>query len=249
MGRPERSNTKGVVYLIEFPNGKKYVGITTTSFEERKKSHLSHRNTSQLPVHQALKKFFGSESWQVIAEAESWSELANIEVQMIEFHQSHTSKNGYNLTLGGDGTVGYTHTQEQRKKNSNAKIDYFSKSQNRIKQSKASIIAHYKNPEQAKKHAIFQRKKFENENERKKIADGMRNFLSDEENLINHSITRGAKVFLVRTIDGDNVGEWLTQHQCSRDLNLQVSKINNCLHGKRKSHGGYTFHYIHNETT
>ena len=84
MGRKKRTDTKGVVYLISFPNGKYYVGITTTSFEERKRSHISHRNTSNLAVHQALKTFFGQETWKVIAKGDSWEELTKLEVELIE---------------------------------------------------------------------------------------------------------------------------------------------------------------------
>ena len=43
--------------------------------------------------------------------------------------------------------------------------------------------------------------------------------------------------------DCKKIGEWISQNQCARDLNLSVSHINRCLHNKRKSHKGYTFKY------
>jgi len=42
MARKKRTDTKGVVYLISFPNRKYYVGMTTTSFEERKQLYMLH---------------------------------------------------------------------------------------------------------------------------------------------------------------------------------------------------------------
>lgn len=246
MGRKKRTDTSGVVYLISFPNGKKYVGITSTSFEERKASHISHMNTSTLAVHQALKRFKGKEEWQVIGEAINWEELTALEVKMIEKHQSHISKNGYNLTLGGDGTVGYEHTEEQKEKNRKAKTEYFSDEKNRERTSKATTLAHQKNPSLASAHSEFQKQKFTDPKERVKIAEGMREFLSDQENLRIHSIQRGAKPFLVHTLSGDFVGEWLSQNSCARELGLSVGHINHCLHGKRKSHKGYKFQYKQN---
>jgi group I intron endonuclease len=243
MGRKKRTDTKGVVYLISFPNGKYYVGITTTSFEERKRSHISHRNTSNLAVHQALKTFFGQETWKVIAKGDSWEELTKLEVELIEKYQSYIFKNGYNLTLGGGGTVGYEHDDESKQKNSERKTQYFSNEENRIKHSEATKRAYLNNPKQAMQHSDFSKKRFTDENEREKVAEGMRTYLSDEENLRTHCIQRGAKPFFVQTKEGKYIGEWLNQSGCARELNLNKGHINRCLHGKRKSHKGYTFTY------
>ena len=44
--------------------------------------------------------------------------------------------------------------------------------------------------------------------------------------------------------DDDNVvAEYLIQAECAREMKLQTSKINNCLKGKRKTHGGFRFKY------
>lgn len=243
MGRKKNENFSGVVYLITFPNGKKYVGITSTSFEERKRSHISHRNVSNLPVHNALNRYFGKEVWSIIATAGSWEELTSLEIQMIERHKSHISKSGYNLTLGGDGAYGYKHTDEQKERNRNSKKQYFSKPENRIKQSKANKEAHNQNPDQALEHSNFMKNRFQNPEERNKASVGMKKYLSDNENLEKHAIERGAKPFIVRTKDGTYVGEWLSQSECARNLDLSVSHINKCLYNKRKSHKGYIFNF------
>ena len=243
MGRPKRDDTSGVIYMITFPNGKRYVGLTATSFEERKASHISHRRTSNLPVHNALERYLGSEEWEVVAEGENWDELTQLEIYYIDKYKTHTSLNGYNLTFGGDGTVGYEHTDEQRQKNSVAKQKYFSDSKNRIKQSIATKNAYATNPQQAERHSQFQKLRFSDPQERERVAQGMREYLSDKENLRKHAMQRGAKEFLVETKDGIFVGVWLTQNQCARDLNLSVSHVNQCLKGKRKTHKGYVFKY------
>jgi len=241
VGRKKRTDTSGIVYLITFPNSKKYVGITTTSFKERKQSHISHRNTSGLAVHAALKKFYGSETWEIIGKADSWEDLTELEIKLIEHHKSHISENGYNLTRGGDGAVGFEHSDQQRQRNSDAKTRYFESTENRRKHSESTRRAHRANPGQAADHSKFSKERFTDPKEREKVADGMRSFLSDKDNLELHSIQRGAKPFSVFKVTGEFVGDFFTQHECARELDLYVSHINNCLHGRRKSHKGYRF--------
>ena len=243
MGRPDRKDTSGIIYSITFPNGKRYIGLTATSFEERKQSHISHRFSSNLPVHNALEAHYGKETWEIVDTAINWDELVELEKKYITEYQTHISQNGYNLTLGGDGTVGYNHSEEQKRKNSKAKQRYFSDVKNRQKQSEVTKKAHQNNPEQAKNHAILQKQRYSNPAERKSRASEMVAYLSDEDNLRNHAIQRGAKEFLVFDKTGTLIGEWLTIAQCARDLSLQNGHICHCLKGRRKSHGGYFFQY------
>lgn len=243
MPRKERINTAGVVYLISFPNKKNYVGITTTSFEERKKNHLSHANTSNLAVHNAISKYGKKVNWKVIDEADNWSDLIKLEVKYIKKFDSYIDNNGYNLTKGGDGTTGYKHSEEENLRNSRRKTQYFKNPKNRKKQSKANTIAHYKNPNLAKNHSEFQTKRFKDESERDKVAEGMRKYLSKKENLERHSRVRGGKEFYVLDLDDNIVAEYLIQAECAREMKLQTSKISNCLKGKRKTHGGFKFKY------
>ena len=102
--------------------------------------------------------------------------------------------------------------------------------------------AHDENPDQAIQHSRFMKKRYTKEFERNKTAEGIKRFLSDSANRKVHSIQRGAKIFLGYK-NGKCVGEWLTQRECARALNLDFAHINRCLHGKRRSHGGYTFKY------
>ena len=243
MSRKERENTSGVVYLISFPNGKKYIGITTTSFKERIRSHISHINTSNLPVHNALRKYKDKVNWEIIDKASNWEELVKMEVGYILKNKSYIDDNGYNLTKGGDGTTGYKHTEENKIQNSERRIEYFKNPKNRKKQSKSSILAHFKNPQQAKEHSEFQSERFKDKNERDKVAEGMRKYLSNKENLERHSKVRGGKEFYVIDLKGNIIAEYLIQAECARKMNLQPSKINNCLKGKRKTHGGFKFKY------
>lgn len=243
MPRKERVDTKGIVYLISFPNKKYYVGITSTSFEERKTNHLSHANTSNLAVHNAIVKYGKKVKWEVIDKADNWDDLTNLEIRYIKEYNSYIDDNGYNLTRGGEGTVGYKHTEENNLKNSKRRIKYFEDSANRAKQSQATKLAHKNNPHQAKNHSKFLKDKYKDSNEREKRAKEMKNYLSTKENLERHSRVRGGKEFYVLDLDDNVVAEYLIQAECAREMKLQTSKINNCLKGKRKTHGGFRFKY------
>jgi group I intron endonuclease len=230
----------GVVYKATSPSGKKYIGITITSLKERIRLHVKEANRgSHFPFHTAIRKY-GAENicWEIIDVAMSWEDLCELERKYIAEYDS--KNNGYNMTLGGEGTYGLKYDSEWCAANSKRRKAYFSNQENRYKQSVANKKAHDENPDQAKQHSLFTKKRFTKSEEREKIAGGMRRFLSDPNNLTVHSIQRGAKPFLVYK-DGKVVGEWLTQWQCARDLGLNVSHINACLHGTRKSHRGFTF--------
>lgn len=243
MPRKERVDTKGIVYLISFPNNKYYVGITSTSFEERKRNHLSHANTSNLAVHNAIVKYGKKVKWEVIDKADNWDDLTDLEIKFIKEYNSYIDDNGYNLTRGGDGTVGYKHSKEDNLRNSNRRTKYFADPANKAKQSEANKLAHKNNPQQAKNHSEFQKKRFQDDSERERVAEGMKKYLSKKENLERHSRVRGGKEFYVLDLDDKVVAEYLIQAECAREMKLQTSKINNCLKGKRKTHRGFKFKY------
>ncbi len=108
----------GIIYLLSFPNGK-YIGQTIQGIEKRMKKHLSDTRTgSNLPVHNALRKYTDLVNIQVIDKAYSLEELNELEKQYIveynTFNNNGKNENGYNLTIGGDGCKSYKFTNEQR---------------------------------------------------------------------------------------------------------------------------------------
>ena len=117
-----------LIYRIKFPNGKTYIGATTKSLEDRKKSHLTALSSSDYPVHLALRKHKDRVIWKVLAKCSSLDELQEKERYFIIKYTSLTKDNGYNVKPGGfyiTGTHGKT-LSEKRK-------EYFSNKDNRIK--------------------------------------------------------------------------------------------------------------------
>ena len=97
----------GACYLLEFPNGKVYVGITTKTVGERFAEHcVSIRRTRyrHYPLYRAMRKY-GPESMTIhtLAESEDWPTLCEYERTFIALFGSQHRTLGYNMTSGGDG--------------------------------------------------------------------------------------------------------------------------------------------------
>ncbi|ABT14898.1 hypothetical protein NY2A_B499L [Paramecium bursaria Chlorella virus NY2A] len=92
------------IYIIFFPNGKKYVGQTTTSLEERWDLHVKKRKCPA--AYDAIKSFTreGLKMLMIqVRQCYSKIEADEYEKRYIKNHKSLITENGYNLTKGGDG--------------------------------------------------------------------------------------------------------------------------------------------------
>jgi group I intron endonuclease len=110
------------LYLMtNMVNGKQYVGITKRKLAVRMRDHYSVAFRGRLTlIAQALRKY-GKEAFttELLSEATSWEELAAMEQAAIATYGT-LMPYGYNMTLGGDGTVGWKHTEEAKQKMSRA---------------------------------------------------------------------------------------------------------------------------------
>ena len=97
-------------------NGKRYIGQTKKSLQERRWGHL---HTTRCPVfHKALKKYPTKFLWTILDTADSMVELNLKEQFWIHHYNTTDMKYGYNLTLGGK--VGALPNEVTRKKLSNS---------------------------------------------------------------------------------------------------------------------------------
>lgn len=102
-------------------NGKRYVGITEGTLEDRWLGHLSDVNKgSKLIFHCAIRKY-GVDAFDVgmIEECNNVELMKKAEIRLINelntFVGDHPDK-GYNMTRGGDGTWGHRHSDETKQK-------------------------------------------------------------------------------------------------------------------------------------
>lgn len=126
------------VYLVTFPNGKQYVGITTATLKERKVEHYSRtRSGSSFAIHNALIKYESKEKWEVLKYCSSYEEAQKLEIEYIK-NLNTLAPNGYNLTEGGGGCKGYKLSDVQRKRLSDSHLGYTMPESQKIAISKAN---------------------------------------------------------------------------------------------------------------
>ena len=116
-----------IVYLITNKiNQKRYVGITCYSLENRWRRHCyrAKHNSSEYFL-RALRKYsvdndYGINWEKLILESGLTKEqAAQKERYYIIQYKTKNKKHGYNLTNGGEGTVGYRHTNVSKAKMKN----------------------------------------------------------------------------------------------------------------------------------
>ena len=92
------------LYQLLFPNGKRYIGITSKTAQERFNAHCS-QSQNKNPCQHAIHKY-GKENvvLTVLATVDSWELLCLAEIEAIEKYQTF-GKKGYNLTHGGEGNL------------------------------------------------------------------------------------------------------------------------------------------------
>lgn len=110
-------NIEGCLYALTFPNGKKYIGITSGTLRRRVNLHRSHANTGRPgAVYNAIRKYGprGFEAKPLVV-ASNWDYLCELEQKAIAAFGS-MAPGGFNLTAGGEGFRGQTFTPERRAK-------------------------------------------------------------------------------------------------------------------------------------
>jgi len=117
------------LYKLSFPNGKEYIGITSKTAKERFKQHCNGHG--QYAVHSAIRKYGKNNVvLTVLAECDNWELLCLIEQEAIDKFNTFYP-NGYNLTLGGDGTIGINPSEKSRLNISIAQKQRFSNPEER----------------------------------------------------------------------------------------------------------------------
>ena len=108
---------EGIAYLYEIKRtatGQQYIGITINP-KLRWWTHRWSAGKSPSFIHKAIAKY-GPDAFtfKIIGNAPSWAEGADMERQFIKQYACHVSQGGYNLTFGGEGTLGRIVSQETR---------------------------------------------------------------------------------------------------------------------------------------
>lgn len=130
----EDLNKNGVIYLLEFPNGKVYIGQTTQKLRNRLCVHCISKGSKCVKVKRAVQKYKEFKV-SVLEENLTIGQLNSFEGYYIKLFNSN-AEDGYNLDSGGnnrimseetkkkisDGNKGKVISEETRKKLSDVNI-------------------------------------------------------------------------------------------------------------------------------
>jgi hypothetical protein len=105
------------LYVIDFPNKKKYFGISSNPID-RWKQHLGEKEgKSSLPVYVALRRYPDA-TFTVLVKGDR-TYISQLEIEAIKKFQTRNHQFGYNISIGGEsGMAGRTHSDEARLKRS-----------------------------------------------------------------------------------------------------------------------------------
>ena len=229
----------GHIYKIEFPNGKHYIGLTTSSLEQRRREHkCCAKSGDQRCLYKALRKYNMVDIFELIQidTSVTLEELCEKEIHYIQDYNSYyMNRKGYNMTFGGDcGANGYVYTEDVRQKISERQKKY-----------------HYDNPDARQKVSELQKKHHEENPDRgKNQGEKLKKYHKDNKEATKKYLdTQGKnKPFDVFTKDGIFIKTFSYQFESAEYLQKEhniLSTINICdvLAGRTKSSAGFIFRY------
>jgi group I intron endonuclease len=245
------------IYMAISPSNKSYIGQTSRGLTARRASH-EYETTSKvnksnklLSFHGALHKYgYENFEWKILKDQLS-PEAANYwEKYYISRYKTNDSNYGYNLTSGGKEL--FAHSPETKKIIANKVA--------------ASSMESWKNPERRKKAAETTAAMWKDSATKKLLsakikvsrssskqraltsADSTARY-ADASKRVDMAVACGGRQFkVINAADGTEIGEWINAAQCAKDLGLVTkTHISNCLHGRRKTYGGFKF--VYSETT
>ena len=167
----------GYIYKIVFPNGKHYIGLTTTSLEQRTKEHKCCAKSGNTKIlYKALRKYDMIDTLELIEidTADTEEELCEKEIGYILIYNSYYMNGngyGYNMTYGGEGTFGHVHAEEAIQKMSEMRKKYFENNPEAREKQSEKIKKYYENPEAIKKCSESQKKRYENPEAREQMRE------------------------------------------------------------------------------
>lgn len=205
------------IYCIEnLINRKKYIGQSV----DIKKRWYEHRRTLELKQHdniylQRAWNKYGKNNFEFyILTTCDINDLNDLEIYYIQLYDTFNSEHGYNMTIGGDGCVGYKHTEETKRY-----ISMIQSGKKLSEEHKALLKDIWKN----------------------KIESGYRPVTS---HLIEYNENTKKRINCYNANDGKFLCVFNSIHDASKSLNIEATNICKVLLGKHKRCKNYYFTYI-----
>lgn len=242
------------VYKHTFPNNKVYIGITQQEPEKRWKKGLGY-DSHQKIMKRAIKKYgWENIKHEILFQNLNRDEACKKEIELIAFYNSTNKEKGYNISEGGEGTIGVKPTEESKRKNRLAHLGKKVSLETRKKISESNKGKHNikRTEEQKKKISVATKKAMQSPAIRKRLSEthsgkNHRNYgkhLSEEtkEKIRKNSIgkTKGGKKIIC--IETNEI--YKSIRQASKITNINAYCIGQVCLNKRKTAGGLHWKYI-----
>ena len=218
-----------IIYKVtNLINNKIYIGQTKQDLKNRKRQHkyfLKKQNNNLF--HNALRKYgFENFTWEILCECDSKEELDEMEFHYINQYRTFwkfSDCNGYNLTLGGEGTYLHPLSKNARQKMRDAKLGK--------KQSRETVLKR-----------VASRKNYKH-SEKTKQKIGAANKKPRPERRGKNS--KVSKKYTVISPDGERYYVLCLSEFCRNfeKEKLHVSRLVMCARGKQKYYKGYQCFY------
>ena len=237
------------MYKALFPHNRAYIGYTL-NIEKRKQSHKRHsfnKNSREYhyAFHRAIRKYGWSNiEWQILENNIIENKLSNREIYYIATY--NTYNNGYNETLGGDGWLGKTHSDESKKKISISKKGKSCHTPESRAKISAAIKGRICTEEHKKKVSLSKmgnKNPMSNPEYRKRVSEAHKGKKLSQDHKDNISKTLknknvNAKKYKIITPDGDEKIIFNLSEYC-RQNNLNPSHMSSVASGNRKHYKQY----------
>lgn len=117
---------KWIVYVHIFPNDKKYFGITSKRPNDRWEGGSGYGDNQPVMKAAIAKYGWGNIEHKILFEGLSHKEATSKEIELIEKYKTNCrrygTQYGYNMTYGGEGTLGHVCSAEAKHKMSKKKL-------------------------------------------------------------------------------------------------------------------------------
>lgn len=247
-----------IIYSANFPNGKKYIGVTNKSLESRINSHKNAYKRIDNKFYRALNKYgFDNMEFKEIKKVDTMKEAFKEEIKFIK--ENETNTNGYNTTTGGEGCPGRISNDSNRFKIAIAQKIRFQSEEQRKHQREKTYKWLEENKEKHKELVDKRKNTMMLLENRKKASEKQLAYISRTKNYKQICGERIKKIYekhpeikekISRSLGGKPIEVYKegilirtfpTISECGRELNLNIGNVQHVLKGNRNHTGGYTF--------
>lgn len=224
------------VYKHTCPNGKAYIGITCVGTAKRWRSGKGYAASPRFG--NAINKYgWDNIKHEVLYDGLDSQTAKQIEIELIAYYQTQDREHGYNVTAGGDGSIGYHHTEENKRKHGNILLGN-------------NYAEGYRHTEEAKRKMSESRRgknlgiKFSEERKRKiseaTMGRGLGRKASDE---TKAKIAEANNKSVIMLLAGEEVARYKSAKEAAENIGVDLSGVARVCRGRQKTAGGFVWRY------